>query len=113
VIFRIWTGFNEWVALHLGEFFSSMLCFWSFNFIAILPFIWPSSLQIAQYISSGYLQLVALPLLAVVTRLTGRAAEARAQADHLAIMGEVETLKAIGAKQDKTLQFLHEKLDLL
>jgi len=86
-----------------------MWCFWLFNLVALLPFIWPASLQIAQYISSGYLQLVALPLLAVVTVLTGRGAEARAQADHEAIMGEVETLRAIQSSQNQILSELHAR----
>jgi len=101
--------FNEWIALHLGDFFSTMACFWLFNLVALFPFIWPASLQIAQYVSSGYLQLVALPLLAVVTRLTGRAAESRAQQDHLAIMGEVETLKTIQSEQHVILNLLQKQ----
>jgi len=104
-----WTRANEWVALRLGGFLGSMYAFWVFNLIALLPFIWPASLSIAQYVSSGYLQLVALPLLAVVTVLTGRGAEARAQADHEAIMGEVETLRAIQSSQNQILSELHAR----
>ena len=107
---QAWITGNEWIALKLGGFLGSMLAFWCFNLIALLPFVWPASLPIAQYISSGYLQLVALPLLAVVTILTGRAAETRAQADHLAIMGEVETLRIIQTEQHELLQLFKSRL---
>jgi len=101
--------FNDWVALKLGAGFSTMWAFWLFNLIALLPLAFPEILPVAQYVSSGYLQLVALPLLGVVTALTGRAAESRAAADHLAIMGEVETLKAIQGEQHAILQILQHR----
>lgn len=97
---------NELIAMRLSAWFSTMWCFWAFNVLALLPVFWPASLQVTQFISSGYLQLIALPLLAVAGVILGRSAEARAQQDHLAIMAEVETLKAMQAEQHQILGLL-------
>jgi len=104
----MWRHFNEITAVRLSAWFATMECFWAFNALALLPVFWPASLQITQFISSGYLQLIALPLLAVAGVILGRTAEARAQQDHLAIMAEVETLKAMQAEQHQILQLLKE-----
>jgi hypothetical protein len=101
--------FNETVAIWLSAKFSTMACFWSFNVLALLPAAWPASLQITQFISSGYLQLIALPLLAVSADISFRRTEARAQQDHVAIMAEVAMLKAIQVEQHEILRLLHNK----
>jgi len=98
---------NDWIALKLGNSFSTMECFWLFNVVALLPLACPQILSIAQYVSSGYLQLVALPLLGVVSVIVGRKADERAEQDHRAIMGEVETLKTMQAELMEILQLLH------
>lgn len=49
--------------------------------LATLPLIIPSLMPTVQYISSGYLQLILLPLILLGQNLQGRHAEARAEAD--------------------------------
>jgi hypothetical protein len=86
-----------------------MACFWIFNALALLPIAWPASLQITQFISSGYLQLIALPLLAVSGGISFQRTEARAQQDHAMIMAEVKMLKAIQVEQHEIVRLLHAK----
>ena len=99
---------NEWLALKLSAGFSSMATFWAFNILTFVPLAFPSLLAIVQFISSGYLQLVALPLLAVSNALTFKMTEARAQQDHIAIMAEMEMLKSLLASQVCELKLLKE-----
>lgn len=86
--------FNEWLALRLSAWFATMAAFYAFLLLALLPLPWPASMPVVQFLSSGVLQLVALPLLAVSGVIIGRKAEARAEADHAAIMELVSDLHA-------------------
>ena len=61
--------FNEWLALRLSAAFSTMVCFYAFCVLALLPLAWHRSINVVQFISSGVLQLVALPLLAVAGKI--------------------------------------------
>ncbi|MDD2878698.1 MAG: hypothetical protein PHZ23_15885 [Acidiphilium sp.] len=96
--------FNEWLAIHLSEMFATMLAFYLFTVLALLPLAWPAAMPYVQFISSGVLQLIALPLLAVSGVIIGRKADARAEADHQAIM---ELVADLHAKHDA----LHAKID--
>jgi hypothetical protein len=90
-------AFNERIAIWLSERFATMECFWAFVVLALMPVAWPSSMEVVQFISSGVLQLVALPLLAVAGVVIGRKAEARAEQDHAAL---TELLQDLHAKHD-------------
>ena len=83
---------NDWLAMHLSKAFATMWFFWFCLLLTLLPISWPASLPIVQFISSGVLQLIALPLLAVYGVILGRAAEQRAAQDHAAIMELVQEL---------------------
>lgn len=90
--------FSDILALRLSSWFSSMGCFWLFNALAFLPILFPLSLPYVQFVSSGWLQLVALPLLAVSGVIIGKEAEIRAEQDHQAIM---ELVNALHDKHDR------------
>lgn len=60
---------NDWIAVKLSSAFSTMACFWLFCVLALLPLPFPKTMPYVQFISSGVLQLVALPLLAVAARV--------------------------------------------
>lgn len=60
---------NNRLALHIAAAFSTMACFWACNALAFLPIVWPQSLDVVQFISSGWLQLVALPVLGVTSAI--------------------------------------------
>lgn len=95
--------FNATLALRLSALFATMGCFYAFTVLALLPLLWPQSLNVVQFISSGWLQLVALPLLAVSGVIIGTKAEERAAQDHAALM---ELVSDLHAKHDA----LHEKI---
>ena len=60
---------NDWIAVKLSALFSTMACFWLFCGLALLPLPCPKMMPYVQFISSGFLQLVALPLLAVAAKI--------------------------------------------
>ena len=60
---------NTTLALRLSGAFGTMGCFWAFCLLALLPLAWPPAMPYVQFISSAFLQLVALPLLAVAAKI--------------------------------------------
>ena len=64
--------FNDWLAVVLSNAFSAMGCFYALCALALAPVLWPRTIPYLQFISSGVLRLVALPLLAVATRVIQR-----------------------------------------
>lgn len=64
--------FNEWLAVRLSGWFATMACFYGFLLLALIPIGWPRALDVVQFISSGVIQLVALPLLAVAAARNAR-----------------------------------------
>lgn len=62
-------AFNNWLAIKLSDYFSTMACFYAFCILALFPLVYPQSLAVVQFVSSGFLQLVALPLLAVAAKI--------------------------------------------
>ena len=108
-----WKKGNEWIAVKLSNIFSTMECFWVFCIIASLPVVFPSTLQLANYISSSYLQLIALPLLGVGASIIGRVAEQRAQQDHEALREELTIIKEMHKEVQELLILTHSKLDNL
>lgn len=77
-------NFNELFAIKATRLFGSMYTFWLFCIWAFLPLIpfFSNFKNLILYISSGFIQLVALPLILVGQELLGRNAEERAVKDH-------------------------------
>lgn len=71
--------FNDWLALRLSAAFSTMACFYAFLILSLLPLVWHNSMEVVQFISSGVLQLVALPLLAVAAKVINDKADQHAK----------------------------------
>ena len=98
--------FNERIALGLSSAFSTMGCFWLFAGLALLPLVWPAAMPYVQFISSAFLQLVALPLLAVAGKVMRERQEehgAALAAHGKALEGHGEVLAGLHAKTDKVL----------
>lgn len=57
-------------------------CVWAFWLIALVPLVWPQSLDVVQFISSGVLQLVALPVLAVAGAMQAQQSRKQARATY-------------------------------
>ena len=75
---------NEKIALSITKCFGSMITFWIFCIWAFLPLI-PALSNYKEsilYISSGFIQLAALPLIMVGQDLLGRESKERALIDH-------------------------------
>ena len=69
----IWCQFkrlNNNVAFMLAAWFCSMACFYVCCGLIAVGFIWPSTMEAVQFISSGVIQLVALPILGVANTVS-------------------------------------------
>ena len=70
--------FALWIANKVG----TLPFFWLCNALVVIPFIIPKAMSIVQFISSGYLQLVLLPLILIATNLQNRHDSLRADAHY-------------------------------
>ena len=72
-------GFNArlalWLTLHVG----TMGFFYACVGLVTVPLIWPVTMAVVQYISSGYLQLIFLPLIMVGQGILNALADKRHQ----------------------------------
>jgi len=94
------------------------MAFFYFCFVLVtIPLIFKGTMTAIFYISSGYLQLILLPLIMVGQNLQGRHAELRAEHDYetnVKAEKEIEAILLHLEKQDETmLEILHriEKLE--
>jgi uncharacterized membrane protein len=84
--------------------------------LVIIPLVISSSLPIVQYISSGILQLILLPLIMVGQNLQGRYTEIRAQHDfdtNVKAEKEIETIILHLEKQDQVMAKILAKIEKL
>lgn len=102
---------EHWIVRHAGTAISAQAsliekpaCVWTFWLIALVPLVWPQSLDVVQFISSGVLQLVALPVLAVAGATQAQRSRKQARADHEAMMTMMRELRQMHAE-------LHAKLN--
>ena len=70
------------IGLMCANGISSMNFFWVCNALCALPLLCPSTLAVVQFISSGWWQLIFLPILAVQNRLQAQKDSIRADIDH-------------------------------
>lgn len=70
------------IALFITNHVGTMTFFYFCLVLVTVPLFWKASMPFIQYISSGYLQLIFLPLIMVGQNLQGRHAELRAQHDY-------------------------------
>lgn len=86
---------NEKIATKATRYFGSMGTFWLFCCWAFLPLIPALSnyKETILYISSGFIQLAALPLIMVGQELLGRNSEERSQADHVMLQKQYEDIQ--------------------
>ena len=99
-------AFNEWFAIQATDKFGTMGMFWLFVVWSFAPYIplLTGAREAILYVSSGVIQLIALPLLMVGQNLVGRAAEVRAQADHEMICQELAAIKALHKTNSTLMQ---------
>lgn len=105
---------NDKIAIWATKAFGSMWMFWAFllmsGVVPFLPFVTGAKDTIL-YISSGVIQLTALPLLMVGQNLTGRAAEVRDEADHDMILQEFQELKEMHQESRVVLESIRDLIE--
>jgi len=90
------------VALFLVSKLGTMWFFWLCFFLVTLPLIIPKTMTVIQYVSSGYLQLLFLPLIMIAGNLQQKRAELREESSY-----------KISVKQDIQIEWLNYKIDQL
>ena len=103
---------NERIATKATKYFGSMWTFWIFCGWAFLPLIpiLSNYKETILYISSGFIQLAALPLIMVGQDIMGRSSELRAQEDHEMLKQQFQDIKALLEEIKKLHHHTHEML---
>jgi uncharacterized membrane protein len=85
-----------WITGHIGTIEFAIFCI----ILVSIPLIWKSTMSVVLYISSGYLQLVMLPLIMMGQNLQNRHSEKRAEADYEVDVKNDHLIKDIIARLD-------------
>lgn len=82
-----WLGrANDWAATHLAAFFGLVWTVWLFILVPLMLLVLPKSIQaVGFFISSGWIQLWALPLLNYVGNKGLAQTEAQSEVQHQAL----------------------------
>ncbi len=100
------------LALYMTSLIGSMPFFYICVFLASLPLFIPSILPSIQYISSGFLQLIFLPLILISQNIQSRHSELRAQHEYETSSKaekEIESILLHLEKQDELLRDILKK----
>ncbi|MDD5147417.1 MAG: DUF1003 domain-containing protein [Candidatus Daviesbacteria bacterium] len=101
-------------ALFVTNKVGSMGFFFVCVILVTIPLIFTQAISIVQYISSGILQLILLPLIIIGQNLQGRHAEIRAQHDfdtNVKAEKEIETILLHLEKQDKIMLEILQRIE--
>ena len=90
--------FNDWIAVKITNGVGTMWCAYAFACLALISL--PAAIEggtgpFIAWLAQTFLQLILLPLIMVGQQIGGRAAEARAEQDHEAIMDELALVKQL------------------
>lgn len=102
------------IALFITRRVGTMTFFYLCLILVSLPLFFQPAMPIVQYISSGYLQLILLPLILVGQNLQSRHAELRAQHDYetnVKAEKEIEAILLHLEKQDEIMLEILRKLN--
>ena len=92
-------GFNDWFSDHFAALFGSMVMFWIFFIYGIVSILAPKEHQTTLLlISSGSVQLWALPLLSVQANKADQARQRKADVDHKALTHIAIVVDALAKK---------------
>ena len=92
---KVYAHINEWIAVRANGIFASMSFFWFCNALVLLGVANPKTMPVVQFISSAWVQLVALPLIGVGTILAARSSDQLAKEQHDAVMKESDETQLI------------------
>jgi hypothetical protein len=103
-------GWNDWLGRHLVGVFGTMWTVWAFVVYPLLALLFPHSVQnVVFFISSGWIQLWALPLLNYMQNRADELRSAKADVDHQALTHVATTLDEATA----LISSLHARLDAM
>lgn len=105
---------SDKIAVFITRHVGTMTFFYFCFVLVTIPLFWKPSLPFIQYISSGYLQLILLPLIMVGQNLQGRHAELRAQHDYetnVKAEKEIEAILLHLEKQHEMILDLQKRLE--
>jgi uncharacterized membrane protein len=107
---------SDKIALSITRRVGTMEFFYFCIVLAAAPIAIPAALPLVQYISSGFLQLVFLPLIMVGQNLQGRHAELRAEHDYATNVKaekEIEAILLHLEKQDEIMLDILRRIEKL
>lgn len=103
-------GWNDWLAQHLVGVFGTVWTVWIFVVYPLLALLFPHSVQnVVFFISSGWIQLWALPLLNYTQNRADALRAAKADTDHQALTHVATTLDEVA----QLVSSLHARQDAL
>jgi hypothetical protein len=111
-IMKTWNAINNYIAVKITNIVGTMECAYLFAMLAIWGGVgvdWHNSLQIVQWVSQTFLQLVLLSVIMVAQNLLGADAEKRSVQDHEMIKQQTETI----LKEFEEIKTLHKELHQL
>lgn len=104
------TGWNDWLARHLVAVFGTVWTVWLFVVYPLLALLFPHSVQnVVFFISSGWIQLWALPLLNYTQNRADVLRAAKADVDHRALTHVATTVDEVA----QLVSSLHARQDAL
>lgn len=104
------------VALFITSKIGTMGFFYICVILAAIPIFFRPAMAIVQYISSGFLQLILLPLILIGQNLQGRHAELRAESDYqtnVKAEKEIEAILLHLEKQDEAMLEILKRIEKL
>lgn len=104
------------LALYITGKVGTMGFFYACLALVTIPLVFNSTLPVVQYISSGYLQLILLPLILVGQNLASRHSELRAEHDYetnVKAEKEIEAILLHLEKQDETMLTILRKIEAI
>lgn len=104
------------LALFITEKVGSMGFFFACVVLVTIPLLFTSTMSFVQYLSSGILQLILLPLIIVGQNLQGRHAELRAEHDYetnVKAEKEIETILLHLEKQDEMMLDILKRIEAM
>ena len=107
---------SDKIALFITKHVGTMGFFYACAVLVTIPLIFPTTMPVVQYVSSGYLQLIFLPLIMVGQNLQGRHAEIRAEHDYetnIKAEKEIESILLHLEKQDETMLEILKRIEKL
>ena len=104
------------VALFITNKIGTMGFLYACIILVTVPLLLPTTMPVIQYMSSGYLQLILLPLILIGQNLQGRHAELRAQHDYetnVKAEKEIEAVLLHLEKQDEMMLDILKRIEKL